>query len=337
MEIKDDISLNDMINSIQGYCKKYDYYYANIPDSSVRKIYDYVINNIYTKPSTDIEYMYYGLYHQINTEHDKMIKYYTKAVQMRNSDAMNRLGKYYIKNQNDITGLYYLEKGIKKGNLYAMLSMGLYYDKIRDYEESKKYHMMAYTNSHLCDCKNTFHTKKNSCAHIKATIYLGYVYNILHDIENMKRYYEIAINSGYSIAMRKYGDYFSSINDHENVEKYYLMAYENEDTESFTKLYNYYSYNNMQKKALLLMIKYNRYDLYDEQHYKINDYILDDEMITELLNKPLNHSAPDILKYLYKIIKTQLDPIQLHFEYAENGKGYEDAKRHFISMVGGNK
>lgn len=336
MEI-DDVSNGDMNNSIQEYCENNSCYYVEIPDISIKKIYNYIIKSIYEKPTTDLEYMYYGVYHQIKLEYDLMIKYYMKAAKMGNIYAVHRLGKYYINSGNIATGKYYTKKAIKKGCLYAMITMALYYEREGNHDEGIKYYTMACTNSHLCDCVNIFRKNNRSCAHVIAASQLGTIYKTLRDYENMKKYYEIAINAGYSHAMRYYGEYFSSINDYENMEKYYLMAHEHGDVVSFDILYEFYVDMNMRKRSLFLLIKYERYDLYKETHYTINDFILDDETTSILMDKPPHVLMPNILKYLYKIIKTQMDPIQLHFEYTENGKGYDDAKKHFISMIGDDK
>src|SRR5271154_3119373 len=86
---------------------------------------------------------------------------------------------------------------------------GIYYEIREDYENAKKYYLMALE-------------KKN----IMALHSLGCMYYELEDYENMKKYLLMAVKENIPRAMHRLAYYYDEQHDHENVLKYYLMAIE---------------------------------------------------------------------------------------------------------------
>jgi Tfp pilus assembly protein PilF len=82
--------------------------------------------------------------------------------------------------------------------------------------------------------------------------YLGYYYSSIGDIENMLKYYKMAIDKGNSSAMNNLGNYYSSIGDIENMLKYYKMAIDKGNSIAMNNLGYYYN----KKGDIENMLKY---------------------------------------------------------------------------------
>ncbi len=109
--------------------------------------------------------------------------------------------KYKIKYKNEIVNLQ---------NRRFFHKLGFYYEKT-DYDQMKKYYLMAIKLGHSDSMFN-----------------LGYYYKeIEKDYDQMKKYYLMAIELGDSDSMFNLGNYYKEIEkDYEQMKKYYLMAIE---------------------------------------------------------------------------------------------------------------
>jgi len=107
-------------------------------ETSLEKIYNLFINNIFEEPSKDIEYLYYGVYYQkIEKNYDLMKKYYLMAIELNHSDAMNSLAFYYKNTEKnyELMKKYYL-MAIELNDSDAMYNLALYYKYIEKNDQS---------------------------------------------------------------------------------------------------------------------------------------------------------------------------------------------------------
>jgi len=172
-------------------------------------------------------------------------------------------GVYYeIKKNYEQMKKYYLV-AIEKGNVSAMNNLGFYYRDIeKDYERMKTYYLMAIENNHSGAMNN-----------------LGFYYEkIEKDYEQMKKYYIMAIEKGNKSAMYNLGLYYLEIEkDYEQMKKYYYMAIEKGHASTMFSFGLYYDdvekdYNLMEKYCLMAIEKGHRIAMYKlEQFYKDNN------------------------------------------------------------------
>ena len=123
-----------MEQDIINYVKTHNRVYIKIESGDeIMMIHNLLINDNIEEPTTEIEYLYYGFYYEMNGNIDNMIKYYKMAIIHKNSIAMNNLGCYY-KRQGDIVNmLKYHEMAIKYKNLKALERLINYYKRDLEY------------------------------------------------------------------------------------------------------------------------------------------------------------------------------------------------------------
>jgi TPR repeat protein len=186
----------DKLEEIKNYLQDKGYNYIKIPEESTDEIYQLYINNVEKKVKNDIEYLYFGMYYQINKNYDKMKKYYLMAIKKGNSLAMNNLGLYYkeIENNYELAKKYYL-MAIENGNIKVISSVICYYNyKYREQNKDliKTYLLMAVKKAN--NCKNT------TDLYIYAIHSLGKWYQeVEHNDKLAEYYYLMAINNKFSL------------------------------------------------------------------------------------------------------------------------------------------
>ena len=100
--------------------------------------------------------------------------------------------------------------------------------------------------------------KNNSSAMFNLAIY----YQSIKDYEQMMKYYLMAIEKGQETAMNNLASYYESIKDYEQMIKYYLMAIEKGNEMAMCNLAKYYEsikdYEQMKKYCLMAIEKDNK-------------------------------------------------------------------------------
>ncbi len=174
-------------------------------------------------------------YKNIEKNYDLMKKYYLKAIEMNNANAMHNFGDYYhnIEINPDLMKKYYL-MAIELGNKYAMNNLSLYYEKVeKNYDLMKIYYLMAIP-------------QMRGINDADAMCNLGYYYQFIKiNYELMKKYYIIAIELGGATAMNYLGYYYQYIEkNYDLMKKYYLMAINKESNLAYNNLYDFYKQKN---------------------------------------------------------------------------------------------
>jgi len=256
------------------------------------------------------------------------------------TDMMNRYIKKYlienmysyeietISNSNDVTKIYNLLIN-NNDNTFddndsdtVMLYYGIYYHIKKDYYHMKNCYLLAIEHGNDIAMRN-----------------IACYYNYIHDYDLMKKYYLMAIEKGNSRAMVDLGFYYQYIEiNHDLMKKYYLMAIDNDHTESVTHLLNFYKKNKNYEEIIPLIIRSNRYDLFENNgplKITLFSYTFTNEDLKIIASKSKDDIllAPHIIKVLHNSLNTQIDSMKLHFDYSVNGIGYDKAKEHFISSV----
>jgi hypothetical protein len=196
-----------------------------------------------------------------------------------------------------------------------MFNLGLYYYRIKDFSNMLKYYEMAirYGNSNAMNN-------------------LGAHYQEQKDYPNMIKYYEMAIENGCATAMSNLGKYYETQKDYANMVKYCEMSIANNCFNCQGSLESYYKKNKLFDKLLVLYLKTAKYD-------DIKDIICIAEITEDVINQiaKINEvdiaKLPTIIQYCWKLYYIKVKPIELHFNYTINGKGYEDAKKDFNNCL----
>lgn len=239
-------------------------YYENIEKNDTLTVKYNMMAIELQNPKGMFNLAYY--YSSKKNNYNEMKKYYNMVIELKNenyleclegleylehslcstkSKAMLNLALYYfhIENNDDL-GLKYILMAIQLNNPYAMLGIGNYYKKKRDYKEMKKYYQMA------IKYKNT-----------SAMVAFGNYYRQISDYDNMKIYYNMAMELGdnkafFEMATFYYSNKYFSINgieEKKKIEKYYKICIKNNDSNAMNNLASYYLDNNIHDN---LTVKY---------------------------------------------------------------------------------
>ena len=294
--------------------------YIPIPEESIEKIYDLYFNKKFTDPLTDIECFYYGFYYHTQENEVNMMKYYLMAIEKGNSYAMNNLGWYYYKKRDNTKMMEYFLMAIDKGNSEAMRNLAYYYKKIGDETNRVKYLLMAIDQGNK-----------------DAMVNLGAYYEKKGDETNMLKYYSMCINEYADYIIDSLEDYYKKKGDDANMLKFYLMAMDKGNTDVIKYLKKYCRH-------------YKKYDIlakyyYEKQSYKklekvINIMIQESQPLTEPIiecilecGDKFSNNVHPVIKLLYNTLKLKIDLMELHFNYSDKGKGFEEAKTDFIKQL----
>jgi hypothetical protein len=123
-------------------------------------------------------------------------------------------------------------------------------------------------------------------------------YKSINNIDEMVKYYLMAIDRGDTESMRGFAEYYKNINNIDEMVKYYLMAMDRGDIESKEQLFDYYKDTNQPNE----MVKYMS---------SFDDVILDDTLKNALLNMKI---LPELLKT--SLINMFLMRTEMSFVYA---------------------
>ena len=182
--------------------------------------------NIPKETNNDFLLNIIGLYYEIiEKNYDEMKKYYFKAVEFNNIEAMNGLSFYYtdIKNYKEMKKYYLM--AIELGDTISMYNLGYYYQRIKNYEEMKKYYLMAFENGN------------NDGLYYLMEYYSLYNNNNYKELEDILLLYFEKGNKEVIIYLAKYYEKFEI--DYDKMEKYYLIGIEKNilDSKYFLNLY----------------------------------------------------------------------------------------------------
>ena len=171
--------------------------------------------------------------------------------------------------------------------------------------------------------------------------YYGFYYGkIEKDYVQMKKYYLMAIELNNNSAMYNLGHYYETIEkDYVQLKKYYLMAIELGHSNAINNLGNYYDRKNMLFEKMELCMTYPTMIKRKILIKSINDVCIsnsinDNEQFIKLIMSFKFEETDELclaLKILLNCLKNQMTIFELHFDYSINGKGYDDAKKDFIS------
>ena len=232
-------------------------------------------------------------------------------------------GVYYRTKKDYKQMKKYFDMAIEKGNTSAMNNLGVHYKRIeKDYKQMKKYYLMAIEKGH-------------SHAMYNMAIYYD---EIEKDYDQMKKYYLMAIEKGDSDAMNNLGFYYGTIEkDYDQMKKYYFMAIEKGNSLAKKNLEKYYQKNNNTMGLLQLYIKINDIDkLLKILINYLNQNTMNEEINLILLKYFDNidvSKLPVIFRILKQSLNTQVDLLEAHFKYTENGLGFNEAREDFYQQV----
>ena len=119
--------------------------------------------------------------------------------------------------------------------------------------------------------------------------------------------------------------------------KYFMMVFDKGDEYDIEHAESYL-YN--RKKFKILADVYYRQKLYLKLQHLIEEMVFAEERFTpkiidfiEKAGEHFNEKCHPFLKSYYKLLKSKVDIMELHFNYSEQGKGFEDAKKDFYEQI----
>jgi hypothetical protein len=165
-----------------------------------------------------------------------------------------------------------------------------------------------------------------------------YYYDIEKNYEQMKKYYFMAIEKDNDVAMNNLGYYYQNVEkDYDQMKKYYLNAIEKGNNEMIYHLEQFHKDNNDTLGLLQLYIKI-------DDKTKISDILVNyfnQNNISNEINLILLQyfncidvtDLPVSFKLFKQLLNNQIDLLEAHYKYSENGSGYEEAKHDFLKLL----
>lgn len=163
------------------------------------------VNRMFNAKNEYDIYMLVGLFYFINNNYNEMIKYYLLAIEKDNLFAINTLGLFYEEVEKDYENAkkYYL-LAVEKGDKFAMLNLMLFYSRI---ENNKQKVNEYYKNVMEIDEPEEFYK-------------IGVHYEMYeHNYIEMEKYYLMAINKKHSQALQKLISYYKKNNEIDKIEQ----------------------------------------------------------------------------------------------------------------------
>ncbi|AYV77446.1 MAG: hypothetical protein Dasosvirus3_5 [Dasosvirus sp.] len=201
-----------------------------------------------------VKCFYVGLFNQIHNDTKNIEKYYLKAIESSNSDAMYNLSCYYDQ-LNDAKNMFkYLEMSANRDNIYALNDLAFYYQEKKHYNLAEKYYLKAIDFGFCTAMFNLANMYRSQGGKRRKNINLG------EKIDCMLKYYLMAIDKGHVGAMVCLANYHEEKKSYEMMEKYYLMAIESknskQDSEHRINAMNYLGDHYYKMKEFDEMIQY---------------------------------------------------------------------------------
>ena len=297
-------------------------YYDQIDDIGNMKKY-YLLAIIM---GSDIAMAYLANYFNKIGDIKNMKIYYLMAINKGNKVAMNNFAVYY-ESINDIKNMKkYFMMAIDQGDSTAMNNFAVYYESINDIKNMKKYYMMAIDQG-------------DSTAMNNFAFYFGEI----KDVNNMKKYYTMAIENDHLISMNNLARFYYLNKEYEKSLQLYMQAVSKGNNDMFNDVLKCIKKCN----SLSQFIDWWKYQVKYDNDKNINDNdVIIDVIIHFIDNKIVNDELFDIFvkltlapstKYIYQLFQTllrsKIELIKLHYDYAPGQNGYESAKQHFINNI----
>lgn len=213
--------------------------------------------------------LYYGIYYNIKKDYTNGIKYLIPIAKRGNMHSINILARCYYKNGDYGKSVHWCLIGIKNNNPSLMCQLGRYYYFQRhNYNESKKYYLMAIDNGNIkANHYMGIYYHKNG-KYDKAIkyykMYLGnnngcgikkmknnshdYSYNLKHITKPTNR--DHACKSKKDIILIEISKCYHKIDNIDESMKYLLIAAEKGNNDAMVSLGHYYYKNKNYNKAL---------------------------------------------------------------------------------------
>lgn len=204
-----------------------------------------------------------------------------------------------------------IESSIKLADYYLKFCYeGNYKDKY--YDEIIKHYLFAIQNIQNENIQNENIQKENIIreVNIEAMIKLGLFYYRNNEDEQAMKYLSMALDaekiSDYWFVWDEIHDYFGDI----------------EDCADF---------------LIPFSIKRNEYDIFGSKYvcYGAVDYKFTKEDLDILSSRSYDDlkDAPEFIKMIHRMMKSQIDIMKLHFDYTVHGEGYEKAKSDYLDKL----
>jgi len=187
-------------------------------------------------------------------EYPKAEKYYLKAIENGDMDALFFLANLYKEQKEYVKAEEYYLKAIEAGNNDALFNLGNLYSEQKEYKKAEEYYLKViedeeddadalnnlgnlygqqkdYLKAEACYLKSLENKNDNN-----VLFNLGILYKEQKEYEKAEEYYLKAIESGDNDALRNLGLLYKEQKEYAKAEEYYLKAIESGDNDALFNL-----------------------------------------------------------------------------------------------------
>lgn len=277
----------------------------------------------YYKKASDIdpkcESSYFlGAYYEEEGNIDQMIFYYEKA---DSEDSLVALGEYFMK-KNDYICLQYLTKALDMGSTIAMILLGNFYRKHKNFIEMKRYYDMAAEREDTYAYYLLGSHYKSIGEHDQALQYFeksNSYHQIAHYYKKNNKYedaillYTKAADFGHDVAY-DLGFCYEQLKDYLEMERNYLLSFKNPKSKLALGLYYLKIKNNCKNEGIKIL----------EDLIKNGELVSQHDTIKYELGRYYESVGNyDKMRIYYEeIIKTHPNIIAVLLSYCSNNKKY---------------
>lgn len=207
-------------------------------------------------PKCDSSY-YLGSYYEDEGNIDQMIFYYEKA---DSDDSLTALGEYFMK-KNDYICLQYLTKALDMGSTNAMVLLGNFYRKHKNFTDMIKYYNMAAERDDTDAYYLLGSYYKSIGEHDQALEYfekshsyhqIAHYYKKNNKYDDAIIFYTKAADFGRDVA-HDLGFCYEQLKDYLEMEKHYLLSFKNPKSRLALGLYYLKIKNNCKNEGILIL------------------------------------------------------------------------------------
>lgn len=263
MEVSNELSEQEMEEKLTKYLNPRGYQYTKINDKvTLQRVYNLFLYNRQTDLNVtentnneDILYLYWGMYHFLNSNYDTMKNYYLMAIEKKNAMAMTYLASYFDSARDYDNAIKYYLMAVEKENILAMRNLANLYRRQKKYKSMKKYYKMAIEKG------DDLNSMEN----------LADYYKSRYNNKNMEKYFLMAIKKKSRRALEELSWYYLGKSDikkfikecsHESVGKQILNIHlnNNKNTSMFAMSLKYLSKDNLKliNRRIIMYHKLNQ-------------------------------------------------------------------------------
>jgi tetratricopeptide (TPR) repeat protein len=288
----------------------------------------------------DLLVFFYGIYHQyITKDYKKMVYYYEKAIEFKDTYAMIQMAYYhgFITNDHDKMKEFYF-MAIKLNCSIAMFCLGCYFEERKEYEQMEQNFQMAVKLNHKPSInKLALYHQDITHDFQKAELYfeMGVQLNCLkamfnfayyhqytsHNYEQMKIHYQKAIQLfNDSDAMYQMAEYHRDIDiNYVKMEEYFKMAIHCHDVDAMMALGSHHHQTSHDFQQMT-------------QYYKMAIELKNQKALQNFCNYILKNQVYEHIPYILDRFQTLFNNVEVNLAVKKQINSLKEIQNHHIPL-----